>query len=482
MNRLIKRLLILSIITLSSTLFYLRGSTSPHLSSSIPLAKAEKRSFAIEIKTVGELEASRSMIIASSIKGDLGKIIDLVVDGLNVKAGDLLVKMDPTPFEEKIEKLEGQIKEQEAYILGVEQTLNWEEVQAEHENKTAAFEIESAQLELEKITNGDGPLESSRLKGAMQKAWNKYDELNSYSADLLALQEQGFLNLSEVKQAQKKLEEEKEVYETAKMQYDSYVNHVYPMQIKKAETHLKRATIKQEEITKAGEYKIAKSLALLEQAEQALEDLNRQFREAQNELALTEIRAPSSGMVVHREEYRSGQRRKPRVGDILVKNQPLMDLPDLDSMIVKTKVREVDLFKIELGKPCTIQVDAYPQLFFTGKVAAIGVLALSDLLRPSEEKYFEVRVALDQGDKRLRPGMTTRVTIHAEQIKDRLTAPLHALFEEQQQLYCYLFTSEGYEKREVKIGAANEQWAELLGGVQEGEALCLVHPLHGEEE
>jgi HlyD family secretion protein len=310
----------------------------------------------------------------------------------------------------------------------------------------------------------------------MQKAWLKYDELNAYSNDLLELEEQGFLNPIELKQAQKKLAEEKEAYEVAKMQYDSYINHVFPMQQKKAEAALKRCRIKQEEIAKTGGYKIGKASALLEQAKQELESCRYQLKDAEHELALAEIKAPAPGMVVHREEFRSGQKRKPRIGDILVKNQPLLDLPDLDSMVVKTRVREVDLYKIAIGKPVTVEVDAYPQLSFTGKVSSIGVLALSDLIRTSEEKYFDVRVALDKGDQRLRPGMTARLTIHADQVSHELAIPLHAIFEEQKQCFCYVCGPEGYEKRFIETGISNDHWMEIKSGLQEGEWICLINP------
>ncbi len=162
-----------------------------------------RRHLLVEIKTVGELEAARSMIIASSIKGDLGKIINLIADGVTVQPGEVLIKMDTSPFEEKIEKLQAQIKEQEACFKALEHALEWEKSQAEHENSTAAYEVETAQLELDKIVYGDGPQETSRLKGVMQKAWLKYEELNAYSHDLMELEAQGFLNPVEVKQAQK---------------------------------------------------------------------------------------------------------------------------------------------------------------------------------------------------------------------------------------------------------------------------------------
>lgn len=480
MKNLLFKTTVIALVGLTAIFFYFYKS-SENKKEEIPFAKVERRSFAVDIQTIGELEAARSTIIASSIRGDQGKIIYLIPDGKNVKPDDILVRMDPTPFEEKIEDLRVQVSEQVSYLETLQKTIEWETNQAEHEIKTAAYEAETAELELNKVIHGDGPLEVSRLKAAMQKAWLKYDELNGYSADLLDLEQQGFLNPTELRQAQKKLAEEAEAYEVAKMQHDSYVNHVHPMQIKKAETAVKKAKIKQEEVAKTGGYKIGKSMALIAQAEEALNDLKNQLKESKKELALTEIKAPAPGMVVHREDYRSGQRRKPRLGDILVKNQALMDLPDLDSMTVKTKVREVDLYKIGVGKLSTIRVDAYPQLVFTGHVQSIGVLALTDIGRLSEEKYFEVRIALDKSDHRLRPGMTTHSTLHANQIDDALTVPVHAVFDQGQETYCYVHKPEGYQKRPIQLGNSNEQWVEVKEGLEEGESVCLIDPFVKEE-
>lgn len=444
----------------------------------IPTLLPIRQDLKVEIKTVGELEAAHSLIIASSIKGDQGKIIDLIQDGVSVEPGQVLIRLDPTPFEEKRVALETQVKEQEAYLSLLEQTIEWEKNKADHETRTVVYEVEVARLELDKILYGEGPQERARLKGVMQKAKMKVEELASYSQDLIQLEEQGFLNHAEVKLAQKKLVEEEEAYAGARLQYESYVEHVLPMQIKKGEMQLKRAELKQEESAKAGLYQIAKSVALFEQGKQALADLLAQLQEAEREVVQTEIVAPASGMVVLREDYRGGQRRKPRVGDILVKNQPLIDLPDLSAMIVKTRVRERDLFKVDIGKKATVKVDAYPHLSFAGTVSLIGILALSDLGRASEEKYFEVRIALEKSAPCLRPGMTAHVTLHAQEAPQALTVPLQTVFCEEQETFCYAFDPfKGYEKRPVCLGISNEQWVEVLAGVKEEEKLCLLPPL-----
>lgn len=451
-------------------------SPKQELQEEISTTPVLKRSFPIEVRTVGELEASRSTSVACTIRNDQPKIIDLISDGAHVNANDLLVKIDPTPYEKKIEELQSAILDAESQLVTLQHALDWEVEQEKHEARTSEYEMETAELELNKIVNGDGPLERARLFAAMQKAEVKYEELNSFSDDLILLEEQGYLNPTEVRQTQKKLQEEKENFENAKLQYESYVKHVFPMQIKKAETAVKRLVNKQEEAKKNNGYKIAKAQMALAHAEQVLEGAKRQYRDAANELKLTEIRAPSSGMVVLKEDYRTGQKRKPRVGDTLVRNQAILDLPDMSTMIVKTKVREIDLYKIDIGKPATIEVDAYPNLSFEGKVVFIGILAISDVLRAGDEKNFEIKVQLSSTDPRLRPGMTSRVTIHVENVEDSLSVPIHSVFEANKQHFCYVSQNGYYLKKPIEIGMNNEQWVAVRSGIEENERVCLSMP------
>jgi len=477
MKRILALIITSSIIIAILFLYFKNNSTSPFRKfETDQVVKVKKQSFSIDVRTIGELEAAHSTSISSSIRGDNGKIIYLIPDGVSVKKGEVLVKMDPTPFEEKLETLQSKLKEQKAHAAALKKGLDWETSQAERDDKTSAFEIEVAELELNKILHGDGPLEIARLKGVMHKALSKFEELKGYSNDLSELQQQGFLNPIELKHAEKKLEEEKEFYEAAKLQYESYVNHVYPMQVKKAETALKQAKMKREESSKIRGHAIGKAMVEVNQADHTFSGLKLQLQEAKRELALAEITAPAQGIVVHKEDYRNGQKRKPRLGDIVVRNQIILDLPDLNFMTVKTKVREVDLCKVKIGKKALVEIDAYPQLLFTGTIKSIGMLALPDPGKPVEEKYFEIRILLDKSDLRIRPGMTARVLIKAEQVKNALTVPVHALFHEQKKTYCYVAKQLGYEKREVLEGLGNEEWMEIKEGLKEGESVCLTIP------
>jgi HlyD family secretion protein len=458
-----------------------RGSADQQQgATAVALERATLRTFRVEVHSVGELEAARSNLIFSALRGDQGKIIHLVGDGEYVKPGDLLVKMDPTPFEEAISDLEGQIREQQCKIEALERALESEICHAEHEIKTAEFEVRCANLELEKVVKGDGPQELARLQAVMQKALIKYEEFDSYSSELIDLEAQGFLNASEIVLAKKKLAEEKEAYDIAKMEYDTVVDYVHPMRVEKAKTALQRAECKLEEASRQAEIKVARDRSLLEHAQYALADLKGRLYSSHQILALTDIKAPSQGIVVHREEFRNGQRRKPRLGDVLVRNQPILDLPDLDSMIVKTKVREVDLFKIAIGKPAIVAVDAYPQLTLHGKISTIGVLALTDVTKMGDEKYFDVQIELEQGDFRLRPGMTARVVILAETVENSLSIPLYAVHQQGRQSYCYVPEGGKFAIRPIVLGPSSDHWVVVNAGLHDGEEVCLHTPTKGD--
>lgn len=178
-------------------------SPKQDLEETISTTAAVKRSFPIEVRTVGELEAARSIGVSCSIRNDQPKIIDLISDGTHVNFHEMLIKIDPTPYEKKVEELQSALKDAENQIISLNQAFEWEIEQETHEAKAAEFEMESAELELNKIVNGDGPLEKARLYAAMQKAQVKYEELNSFSEDLMTLEEQGFMSPAEVRQTKK---------------------------------------------------------------------------------------------------------------------------------------------------------------------------------------------------------------------------------------------------------------------------------------
>ena len=438
--------------------------------------KVVKRSFSVFVETVGELDAARSTVLFSQIRGDRGKIVSIIDDGARVKKGDVLVRLDPTFFDEKVTRLTGEVRECEAVMSAHEQILEWEKVQSEREIKTAEFDLRAARLDLLKLEKGDGPLELTRLKGAAQEAKRDWKEKKGYLVDLKELEKRGYANITEIAQAKARVSAAKEAYTVAKRQHESYRDFVLPSLVEKARAQVSRAKMNLEQIKKGSGFKIGKAIAALRKSQQSLDSTTYSLKSARAELERTIIRAPIPGIAVLPEAFRGGKKRKPRIGDGVWQNQPLVYLPDISKMVVKTQIREIDLHKVGVGKSTVVFVDAYPDLRLSGEVHSVGVLAESRAESNTTDKYFQVIVLVNEEDERLRPGMTARVEIECGKVEDALCVPIYAVFNEESKCYCYVDMQSSYEKREVSVGAQSQDWAQVLKGLSDGERVALSRP------
>jgi HlyD family secretion protein len=438
--------------------------------------KVAKKSFSVLVEAVGELDAANSTFLFSQIRGDRGKIVSIIFDGTRVKKGDVLVRLDPTFFEEEVTRLTAKVREWEAVVSANKQILEWEKVQSERETKTLEFDLRAARLDLIKLEKGEGPLELYRLKGAAQEAKQNWKEKEGYLVELKTLEKRGYVNITEIAQVQNKVSEAKEAYEIAKRQHESYRDYVLPSLIENAHAQVARGKMNLEQFKKGAGFKIGKDMAALRKAQQSQESTTFSLKIAQTELERTVIRASIPGIAVLPEAFRGGKKRKPRIGDIVWQNQPLVYLPDVSEMVVKTRIREIDLHKVGVGKRAMVLVDAYPGLRLIGEVRSIGVLAESRDESHTADKYFQVVVAVSEKDQRLRPGMTARVEIECAKVENALSIPIHAVFNDEGRSYCYVDTQTSYEKREVSIGAQSEDWTQVLSGLKEGERVALSQP------
>ncbi len=440
------------------------------------LDEAIVRDFEIKVNTVGVLDAARAHMVSSSVRGDKGKIIFLIEDGAHVKEGDVLVRLDPTPFEREIHQLTDEIRSLEAAVTAEEQILKWEKTQVEKEIKNAEYNIKVAELESKRLIKGEGPLQLTQYQTEMEKTEQEQEKYVAYINDLEELNAKGFANPTEMTLAKKTLAEIKDKKAAAFSKYTIYKEHVLPSLLESAQAKIEKARMELEQTKTGGVYKVAKAAALLTKSKNKLAGTRSALSSAQKELDKSVILAPFQGIAILFETFRNGQKRKPRAGDKVWQNQPLLYLPDISSMTVKTKVREVDLHKIVIGQPCRIAVDAYPEVTFSGNVAFIGALATGHLQSESGDKYFQISISVNGEDPRLRPGMTARTTILSEQLKDTLSIPVQAVFPENGTNYCYLFGGHGFRKEEIIIGHQNEDFVQVISGLKKGDRVSLIKP------
>ena len=109
------------------------------------------------------------------------------------------------------------------------------------------------------------------------------------------------------------------------------------------------------------------------------------------------------------------------VGEYVQPGQRILLVHDPQSVYVEANIRETDIRKVSVGQTVRVEVDAYPDQIFEGKVEHIGYAATSQFtLLPSPNpsgnftkvtQRLPIRIALSQSEDLLRPGMMVEVFI-----------------------------------------------------------------------
>jgi cobalt-zinc-cadmium efflux system membrane fusion protein len=98
----------------------------------------------------------------------------------------------------------------------------------------------------------------------------------------------------------------------------------------------------------------------------------------------------------------------------------IMTIANLDSIWVTANVPEKDISFVSSDQPVKVTFPAYP-----GRISDGKVLFISDVLEP-DTRRTKVRIAFDNHDKRLKPGMFANASFNAPMIS-RLVVPTSAL-------------------------------------------------------
>jgi len=175
----------------------------------------------------------------------------------------------------------------------------------------------------------------------------------------------------------------------------------------------------------------------------------------------------------------------------------MFTVADLESLIIRVNLNEVDIAKVRVGQPVRVTLDAYPQKIFDGKVRFVAPAATV----VDKIKVFEVEVALNQLDESFRTGMSANVEILGESRPHALSIPLEALQRRDGQTVVYRLKSgltpkqvdearealdgrskfvwlsenwrEYFEAVPVKAGIATLERAEIMAGLRDGDQVAL---------
>ncbi len=440
-----------------------------------PTAVVRRGNVRVEVRTVGELRAARSYSIASEIRSNRAKVVEVVPEGTPVRAGDVILRFDPTPFQEDVEKYRVERDRAAAALQAVEQELKLVLEQNKEARRKAEHTLMLSRLDLENVSKGQGPVTLKKREVAEALALEALGTARRELEDMKVLFGRGFVTRAELAQAETAVRQAERNYELARLEHTTEREYTQPADVQRAKAAVADAEKALVQVEQQAESMQKRQRALIEKAQTELEDASRRLALAENELERTVVRSPATGYVVYIETYIEGEKRTVRIGDSLWSGNPVIKIPDLSEMFVNAQVRETDLHKVRMQLPAEVSIEAYPKLELRGEVSFIGTLGSHDD-RDETARYFRVHIKLDRVDPRLRPGMTASVTIVGDHVTDAVLVPLDAVFSKDGQPVAYRVERAGVRTVPIELGLHDDRFAVVHDGLSEGDRVLLFEP------
>ncbi|HWP03123.1 MAG TPA: efflux RND transporter periplasmic adaptor subunit [Gemmatimonadaceae bacterium] len=237
--------------------------------------------------------------------------------------------------------------------------------------------------------------------------------------------------------------------------------------------------------------------ALMESADHGVEQAVASVRDARTSLSKTTIRAPMSGMVT-RLVVEEGETAVP--GTFNKDAATLLTISDMSELEIKVKVDETDVTRLAVGDSAVVEIDAFPDTTFVGRVVEIahssvrGATATTTAAVDQAVDY-EVRIVLLDAPPETRPDFSATAKIVTDVRNQVLSIPIIALtVRENEELVADTAVPLGKAPtrqvgrrdvegvfvvgpdnkvsfRPVKVGIAGDRYFEVLSGLKEGERI-----------
>ncbi len=180
---------------------------------------------------------------------------------------------------------------------------------------------------------------------------------------------------------------------------------------------------------------------------------------ADRELRDASIRAPFDGYV---------QRRLVSLGELVKAQMPVMSIVRVDPLKVTAEIPEGLAPWVQGGQPVDLQVDAYPDRVFTGKVSRI-----SPTVNP-QTRAFPFEALVPNGEGLLKPGTFVKVKLTTDHVEPMLTLPYAALQYRYGVNRAFVVQGDRIVGHELKLGDRLGDRIEILGGVAAGDVVAMT--------
>ena len=213
----------------------------------------------------------------------------------------------------------------------------------------------------------------------------------------------------------------------------------------------------------------------VERARAQVAQIENQLGEQSVQLGETRIVAPIGGEIV-RKYLEEGELIASATAGF-AQGAAIVTIADLGRMQVRVNINEVDVSRVRVGQDVDIRIEGMSGQVFHGRVASIAP-ASTTALSPQGQNTgesgrsvvrFEVKIAVADRDRRLRPGMTASVEVIQNRKRNVLLLPQEAVRDNAVILVTGTGEKAVKKPRRVQTGLKDIASVEIVSGLKQGD-------------
>jgi multidrug resistance efflux pump len=192
------------------------------------------------------------------------------------------------------------------------------------------------------------------------------------------------------------------------------------------------------------------------------------------------IIAPRDGTVVYVSNQRS---EKKKVGDTCWRMERAIEIPNLNKMMGRGEVDEVDAGRVTPGQRVSFRLDAHPDEIFRGTITTAAQTVQQKQGTKDPLKVLRVEIAFDRTDAvKMRPGMRFKGTVELSRMKNTLMIPRSAVFVTDRGPVAYRRSLFSVKAVPVKLGRENDEMVQVENGLAAGDRILVAKSAEKEQE
>lgn len=185
-----------------------------------------------------------------------------------------------------------------------------------------------------------------------------------------------------------------------------------------------------------------------------------QLQQLRTRLDYTTIRAPVSGVITE---------KRVETGDIVGNQTRLFTIAEMDTLVVRVHVSELDVVELSQGDMAAVTLDAYPDRRLSGRIRRIFPAA------DPNTRLVPVEVALHKDAARIaRVGFLARVELALGTRDGVLLVPASAVVGDASSPAVFVVQDNIALRRSVRTGLTSEGRVEILSGLSAGETIVVA--------